>query len=188
MVLFFSGCGIEPEKRMYPLALGAEVSEDEAVLLYGMPDLPQATGQEKTEQSTQVLQVKGADFSEIESRFGRTQEKYLDMGHLQVLILGEKTVNTEGWSRLLAYLEQEPFVGENVYVFAAEDLSGVMTWQGAQGTTVGEYLVGMYENRTGKKLPQTTLRELYHEKYASGALPALPRLRLVDGQLYLESR
>lgn len=187
MVLFLSGCGIEPEKRMYPLALGADVSEEEAVLVYGMPDLPQATGQEKTEQSTQVLQVKGKDFSEIESRFGRTQEKYLDMGHLQVLILGEKTVKTQGWSRLLAYLEQEPFVGENVYVFAAEDLQGVMTWQGAQGTTVGEYLVGMYENRTDRKLPKVTLRQLYHEKYASGALMPLPRLTLLDGQLYLDS-
>ena len=73
-------------------------------------------------------------------------------------------------------------------VYKRQDLQGVMTWQGAQGTTVGEYLVGMYENRTDRKLPQTTLRQLYHEKYASGALPSLPRLTLLDGQLYLDSQ
>ena len=42
------GCvGIEPEKRMYPLAFGIDVSGDDFVISYGMPDLPEATGQGK---------------------------------------------------------------------------------------------------------------------------------------------
>ena len=45
-ILSCTGCaGIEPEKRMYPLAMGVDVSEGEYILTYAMPDLPRATGQ-----------------------------------------------------------------------------------------------------------------------------------------------
>ena len=99
MALFLTGCGIEPEKRDVSAGVGSGCLGGRSGFDVWMPDLPQATGQEKTERSTQVLQVKGKDFCR-ESRFGRTQEKYLDMGHLQALILGEKTVKTQGWSGL----------------------------------------------------------------------------------------
>ncbi len=47
-VFLLGGCAaIEPEKRMYPLALGVDSYGEETELIYGMPDLPQATGQEK---------------------------------------------------------------------------------------------------------------------------------------------
>ncbi len=50
VILALNGCaGIEPEKRMYPLALGVEWSEDGWTLIYGMPELPSAEGQEKEE-------------------------------------------------------------------------------------------------------------------------------------------
>ena len=65
-VVFFSGCAaIEPEKRMYPLALGVNSEESGFSLIYGMPDLPQATGQEKQEElgSETVLSITGSDFT-----------------------------------------------------------------------------------------------------------------------------
>lgn len=183
--LFLGGCGVEPEKRTYPLALGVQVSEAGFSLIYGMPDLPQSTGQEKPDEGAQVLLVQGKDFKEIEERYNRTQEKYLDMGHLQALILGDEVLSGTYWQQLLDYLEQEPFVGENVYVFSTDDVEGTLAWKGAQGNSVGEYLVGMYENRTGGKRKGVTLRQLYYEKYRSQTLPDLPRLTISDGQLYL---
>ena len=46
-----TGCAaVEPEKRMYPLALGAGVSEEGFVLKYAMPDMNVTTGQEKPEE------------------------------------------------------------------------------------------------------------------------------------------
>lgn len=49
-ILSCTGCaGIEPE-RMYPLAMGVDVSEGEYILTYAMPDLPRATGQGKEEE------------------------------------------------------------------------------------------------------------------------------------------
>ena len=84
---FCSGCfnGIYSElyrlcrnrtgKRMYPLAMGVDVSEGEYILTYVMPDLPRATGQGKEEEDgNQTLQVRGKSFEEIKSRYERSQE------------------------------------------------------------------------------------------------------------------
>ncbi len=47
-LFLLTGCGgVEPEKRMYPLALGADITEGKYLLTYGIPDLPKSTGQEK---------------------------------------------------------------------------------------------------------------------------------------------
>lgn len=192
VMLFLSGCaGVEPEKRMYPLALGADTSEGRFVITYGMPDLPQATGQEKPEESGNVsaLTITGMDFGEIEAQYNRSQEKYLDMGHLQVLILGNGILGDGKWLSLLEYLEQEQFVGENVYVFRTENPKEVLEWKNGKGTSIGEYLTGLLENRmSGQQKRGVTLREVYHQRYQSGTMPELPEIRIngTEIEVYLE--
>lgn len=192
VMMFLSGCaGGEPEKRMYPLALGADTSEEGFVITYGMPDLPQATGQEKPEESGNVsaLTIRGMDFGEIEAQYNRSQEKYLDMGHLQVLVLGNRILGDGKWITLLEYLEQEPFVGENVYVFRTENPKEVLEWKNGKGTSIGEYLTGLLENRmSGQQKQGVTLREVYHQRYQSGMMPELPEIRIngTEIEVYLK--
>lgn len=192
VMMFLSGCaGVEPEKRMYPLALGADTSEEGFVITYGMPDLPQATGQEKPEESGNVsaLTIRGMDFGEIEAQYNRSQEKYLDMGHLQVLILGNGILGNGKWITLLEYLEQEPFVGENVYVFRTENPKEVLEWKNGKGTSIGEYLTGLLENRmSGQQKQGVTLREVYHQRCQSGMMPELPEIRIngTEIEVYLK--
>lgn len=192
VMMFLSGCaGVEPEKRMYPLALGADTSEEGFVITYGMPDLPQATGQEKPEEDGNVsaLTIRGMDFGEIEAQYNRSQEKYLDMGHLQVLILGNRILGDGKWITLLEYLEQEPFVGENVYVFRTENPKEVLEWKNGKGTSIGEYLTGLLENRmSGQQKQGVTLREVYHQRYQSGMMPELPEIRIngTEIEVYLK--
>lgn len=192
VMMFLSGCaGVEPEKRMYPLALGADTSEEGFVITYGMPDLPQATGQEKQEEGGNVsaLTIRGMDFGEIEAQYNRSQEKYLDMGHLQVLILGNGILEDGKWITLLEYLEQEPFVGENVYVFRTENPKEVLEWKNGKGTSIGEYLTGLLENRmSGQQKQGVTLREVYHQRYQSGMMPELPEIRIngTEIEVYLK--
>lgn len=213
MVLCFSlilgGCGaVEPEKRMYPLALGVDLTTNaeaadaaaqngEAAaegskaaslfqLTYGMPDLPKATGQDKSgeEEGNTALTISGQSFADIEAEYNRTQEKYLDMGHLQVLILGDGVLKNNLWETVLDYLEEEPYVGENVYVFRTSDAKKALNWQGAGGTSIGEYLQGLLENRTPpQEKDGTTLRELYHARYQSGILPDLPEIVFVNDEI-----
>ena len=109
--LFLGGCGaVEPEKRMYPLALGVNTDGQGFRVIYGMPDLPRATGQEKQEEggSLPVLSIQGADFQEIQKRYDRSQEKYLDISHIQVILLGNALVESGRWQEFLSWLKQEP--------------------------------------------------------------------------------
>lgn len=183
-ILALNGCaGIEPEKRMYPLALGAEWSEDGWTLIYGMPELPSAEGQEKEESQNSVLSIKGNDFDEIEKIYNRSQEKYLDMGHLQVLILKNQLVQSEHWKELLAYLEKEPLIGENVYVFRSEYPEQIMKWN-KNGSSTGEYLLGILENRIPEqKKNGVTLRQVYQQHYENNTLPDIPEIILQDEEI-----
>ena len=172
-----TGCAaVEPEKRIYPLALGAGALEQGFMLKYAMPDMNVTTGQEKPDEDpVSVLTIAGADFNEIEKIYNRSQEKYPDLGHLQVVILDENMLTEENRAAFIHYLKQEEHVGEDVYVFRTQMLSDVFHWQGAQQSSVGEYLQGIQENRTsGQQKKGVTLREVYHQFYKDGTLPWLP--------------
>lgn len=187
MILSLTGTGcaaVEPEKRMYPLALGAGVSEEGFVLKYAMPDMNVTTGQEKPEEDpVSVLTLAGKSFSEIEEIYNRSQEKFLDLGHLQVVILDESMLAEEYRTAFLEYLKQEEHVGEDVYVFRTGMLGEVFRWKGAEESSVGEYLQGIQENRTtGQQKKGVTLREVYHQFYQDGTLPWIPSV-WVDGDL-----
>lgn len=190
-LLFLSGCAaIEPEKRMYPLALGVNTSEEGFSLIYGTPDLPKATGQEKEEEDSEasVLSVAGSDFAQIREKYDQSQEKYLDMSHIQVILMGDRLMESGRWTEFLTYLEQDPFVGENVYVFQTENPSAVLTWDSG-GTSIGEYLTGLLENRLPDQQKKgMTLRQVYHQWYKSGTLPVLPAIFLENEEIrvYLE--
>ena len=174
---------------MYPLALGVEQSENGWKFIYGLPELPSAEGQEKEETGNSALAITGVDFETIEKIYDRSQEKYLDMGHLQVLILKNDLTQSDRWSELLSYLEKEPLIGENVYVFRTENLTELMDWN-KEGTSIGEYLPGLLENRIpDQEKNGTTLRQVYHQWYENGTLPGIPEIhtwRMERIQVYLE--
>lgn len=184
LCLLFSGCAaIEPEKRMYPLAMGIQESNGEFRLSYGMPDLPQATGQEKPEEekSASVLTIMGRDFSEIKTNYNRSQEKYLDIGHLQVILFSDEILQGEKWKEFLSYIKKEPLAGENIYLFRTEDPEKILNWNNG-GTTAGEYLKGLLENRLPEdKKEGVTLRQAYYQWYKDRTLPEFPRI-LLEGE------
>lgn len=189
-LLGLTGCAaIEPEKRMYPLALGVDVSEQGFSMTYGMPDLPQATGQEKPEEngSIPVLSITGKDFQEIGEIYDRSQEKYLDISHIQVILLGNSLMESGKWRELFSYLKEDPFMGENVYLFRTEDPEAVLSWD-SKGSSVGAYLTGLLENRLpGQQKSGVTLRQAYHQWYQNGTLVSLPLIVLEEEgiQVYL---
>lgn len=186
--LSFSGCAssVEPEKRRYPSALGVDEAPEGFMLTYGMPDLSQSTGQGKEEEngSAGVLSVSGADFDQIEDMYNHSQEKFLDMGHLQVLILGDTIIQNGKWREVLDYIKQEPFTGEDLYVFRADNAKAVLSWSGEGNSSVGEYITGLVENRMkDQKISVVTLRDVFYEKYKSGNLPELPFIEITQESL-----
>lgn len=181
-----AGCtGMDPEKRLFALAIGMDRVDDAYVITYGMPKLPQATGQgSPQEDESTLLSFSGKTFGETEEAYNRSQEKYLDLGHLQVLLLGKGIVENQDWDLVLDYLKHRSMVGENVYVFYAEDPEEILGWQGTSGTSVGEYLAGILENRTDSHgTPGVTLRQVYHQYEKDGSLVKLPEVRLEGNSL-----
>lgn len=184
------GCqGVEPENRIYPMAMAAEATDEGYQVILGMPDMQSATGQEKQGEgeSRTVLSLEGKDFAEIRNLYNRTQEKYLDMGHLKALVLGERMIEEKKWGELLTYLKDERFIGEDIYVFQCDDVNVLMENNGSQGISVGEYLTGIYENRPRDRARKgITLREVYHNWYRWGKLPVLPEVKAGSGTMELE--
>ena len=179
-VLMFvcTGCaGIEPEKRMYPLAMGIDIADGEYVITYGMPDLPKATGQGKEEEGgNSALTIRGRNFREIQDYYERSQEKYLDIGHLQILVLGRNLIESGQWQAFLEYLKKEPLAGENIYVFRSDDPERLLSWN-KEGTSIGEYITGIMESRAGEeKKNGVTLRQVYYQWYQDDTLKTPPQI------------
>ena len=77
-------------------------------------------------------------------------------------------------------------MGEDIYVFQAENLSDIFGWQSAGGTSLGEYVTGVMENRTpGQRLEGVTLRILYYQSAQNGILLKLPELAVEEEQLQI---
>lgn len=190
LCLLLGGCaGVEPEKRLYPLAMAVDKGEDgRLAITYAMADLQAATGQEKEEESgyRSLIRLQGNTFGEIAEIYDKSQEKYLDLGHLQVVILSKRMTEPENYPLLLSYLKQETFVGENIYLFVTEDVAAVMNFPGAKSSSIGEYLTGIYENRpSGEAKEGVTLRNIFYTWYRNGQLEELPEIVVQEEELLI---
>ena len=131
--------------------------------------------------------ITGKDFQEIGEIYDRSQEKYLDISHIQVILLGNTLAESGQWQEFFSYLKEEPFMGENVYLFRTEDPEAVLAWDSG-GTSAGAYLTGLLENRLPEQQKEgVTLRQAYHQWYQDGSLVQLPRIILEEKgiQVYL---
>ena len=190
LIFTLIGCsGIEPEKRRYPLAMGVDWADGQFQVYYGMPDLPASTGQDKQEEGgdTSVLSFSGETFEQIQQAYDRSQDEYLDLGHLEALILGPGIREDRHWETLLEYLRKGSLIGEDMYVFEGENVDNLMNLNQSLGTSLGEYLTGIYENRmTVRQDKGVTLKEVYYKWYEERELPNLPTLQEADGKLSVE--
>ena len=82
-----------------------------------------------------------------------------------------------------AYLEKEPLIGENVYVFRSEYPEQIMKWN-KNGSSTGEYLLGILENRIPEQEKNgVTLRQVYQQNYENNTLPDIPEIILQDEEI-----
>ena len=185
LVLICSGCaGIEPEKRMIRLRLALMFQEmissfhTECRIAGG-----DRTGKEEENTDRSVLTLRGRDFDEIQQLYDRSQNRYLDIGHLEVIIMGNEMLESGRWEMFLNYLKAEPLAGEDIYLFRTGDPEAVLKWDSG-GASIGDYLTGLLENRVPAQQKEgVTLRQVYHQWYQGGTLLSLPKITLVDGEL-----
>lgn len=181
-LLFLSGCRIvEPEKRAYPLVLGIDEQDGIYQVYFGMAALSQMTGQEKEgEEDSQggsgkgYLMYTGKTLEEILAAYEKSQELYLDMGHIQAVIFGQNLYRRTGQlTQILDSMEKTSTLGNAAYVYRSEQLEEVMAMNGENIQSLGEFLAGIYENRMDESHP-LILRKVYSTLHNEGAIEEFP--------------
>lgn len=183
MTVVLAGCGgVEPERRAYPSVMGMDWKENQLCVIYGMPNLSKKTGQEKSEEGgvKNTISFRGNTMEDVLQIYQKTQERYLDLGHLQVVILGKGLLKEkEQYEAILQYLEQDPVIGDQAAVFQSRDMQEVMKLNDTE--SLGTYLTGMYENRrNNQRSEMVTLRELYRLWHEKEEVPLLPGVEVKE--------
>lgn len=185
VLLGLSGCGISLEDRVFPLSMGVDYEDGHYRMVYGIPQLSKVTGQNKEETQSgeeQALVYEGLTPGDVQERFNENQENYLDMGHIKTLILGESIMeNREALVEFLGFLEENPAVAGNIYVFAVEDMEEIMSLDGQGADSLGDYLTGILENTLDKKEQEAVvLQDLYEAWHREEEFPKLPEVTVVN--------
>ena len=148
-------------------------------MTYGMPDLPRATGQEKQEEggSLPVLSIQGADFQEIQKRYDRSRRKYLDISHIQVILLGNALVENGRWQEFLSWLKRNR-LWERMFICSVQRTRRQCWPWTARVPPWESFLRDFWRNRLpGQQKEGVTLRQVYHLWYQEGALMHLPVIK-----------
>ena len=196
-MMLLSSCGaVEPEKRLYPLALAFDYAvEEDAVpengkktetaggkwrVWYAPANLAVVTGQGKEEQEEGTdedpasLFFEAETLEEIRQQYDSIGEYDLDTGHVQAIVFSDALLGKKGrMEELLNHLKQDRTLGHNAYLFHAETPELLMKQNGKQMESVGEYLCGIYDNRV-KRYEAVTLAELYYAWENTRRLPWIP--------------
>lgn len=187
MLLVLGGCGgVESERRAFPLIMSVDSKDDVYLVSYGMANLPAQTEQGKSDEETKTGLVKvyeGESLDAITKEYNRGQEYYLDLGHVKTMIFGEAILeNPEMLKKILTDLESNPIVGDDVYVFSAQDPQEIMNLNGAAVESLSEYLVGIYKNRpVSQEKKMVTLKDVYYAWHNEDRIRSMPKV-VLDGE------
>ena len=192
VALNLSACGVALENRSFPLSMGVDYLDGQYQVYYGLPDLSGVTGQSKDGEHQKAGEkadfYQGRTMEDAEKDFQNSQEDYLDTGHLKVLLLGNGLLDhEEAYKNLLHYLEDKPSIAGNIYVFSCAQLGDVMSMDGQQMDSLGDYLTGIVENRPDSQAHrQTDLQDLYNAWHNGEERPGLQKVSAMEDKIMLE--
>lgn len=106
--------------------------------------------------------VEGNSVQEIQREYQDRLDKYLDLGHMKVLILGKQLMKDgEKLQQVLEELERKPLLARNILVLSYdyEEGESCLKLLEEKGVIPGEYISNLYKNNPDKK-STATLGEL----------------------------
>ena len=155
-----------------------------------MVSLAESTEQGKSGQESNgqqgFLLLEGKNREEIMEQYNKTQNLYLDVGHVQALILGENLLKEEAKSKkLLLELQSEKSLGKGAYVYQTQFMEEVFVKNGKDDSSLGQYLTGIYENRI-EQSNHTNLGQVYRQMEQGNIKEYLPTIQMVNEQIYVD--
>ncbi len=188
ILLAAGGCGaVEPEKRDYPLALAWDYEDGNYSVVYGMANLQEVTEQDKGNQDTDLsLKVQGQNLEEIRANYARSQQYYLDLGHVKAIIFSERLLNQpKAYQNLMEDMQKSTEIGKNAYVFMTDSMEDVMKTGAQKEDGLGQYLTGIYDNHEGARQKGVTLEDIYYDWNNEERITQLPQLKVEEGKVIL---
>lgn len=184
---------VEPEKRAYPQVIGIDWQEEEQryTVWMHMASLAEDTGQSKQSAETQPgneLYFTGSDGAQIHAVYEATREQYLDIGHVKAIIFGASLwENRERLREVLTGMEAESSLGNSPCIFITDRLLELSQTAEEQGISLGDFLTGLYENRTDSSAQAPVrLADLYRSYHKNTALPQIPGITVKNQVLMAE--
>lgn len=177
---------LEPELRVYPLAMGFQLSEQGYEVYYDMPDLSTYTGEGKPMDAGQrVWFFTGSDNQSIKNAILRSKKETPDMGHVQVILLGRSLLeHTQKYGEVLESFIRLPDLGSGAYVFVCDNVGSVMEAGSQKTDSLGRYLVDLIDKLPQKK--QVILQDLYNAYYNQQHLPQMEEILLENEEIVLK--
>lgn len=177
---------LEPERRVYPLTMGFDISESGYEVYYDLPELSVYTGESKPmEESERIWHFEGANHEEIAAQITRGKKQTPDMGHVQAIVLSRNLLrNRKKYEAVLTSFVQEPMLGSSAYVFVTDQMEGVMSVGAKQTDSLGTYLVDIMD-KTEEAQP-ILLQDLYNAYYNQNDMPILPVVWVNQGEIFVE--
>lgn len=177
---------LEPERRVYPLAMGFDINEGGYKVYYDLPELSVYTGESKPmEESERIWYFEGADHGEIAAQIARGKKQTPDMGHVQAIILSRDLIQEqEKYETVLTSFVQEPMLGSSAYVFVTDQIEKVMSVGAKQTDSLGTYLVDIMD-KTGETKP-ILLQDLYNAYYNQEEQLTLPVVLVNQDKILVE--
>ena len=170
---FFASHRLEPELRVYPLAMGFHLSDQGYEVYYDLPDLSTYTGEGKPmDNEGRVWHFSGKDAQSIENDILRSKKETPDMGHVQVILFSrELLADTEKYGEVLGSFVNKPVLGSGSYVFVCDDVRLVMEMGAKKTDSLGSYLVDLVDKLPRNK--QVILQDLYNAYFNQEQLPQM---------------
>lgn len=102
--------------------------------------------------------AEGDDVEEIRADYQDELDKYLDLGHVRAIVLGEALcANSQKLREVLLELEQMPMISRNSLVFSHDYTEGesYLKELADEGRVPGEYLCDRYRNTPHREAAET---------------------------------
>ena len=194
-VILLGGCQLkELEEREFPLAVSFDLSNQEEIeAIFTFSDVALVTQLDmsiESEETDQLPKLTGETMDDILQLHYRSSDKYLDLGHVQAIILGKDLIsNQDKFKEILLYLENNEVFARNVLLFIADESTDeVMKVNGITVNSLGEYLGEIYKNNPYLvKKESVTLGDLLNYWHNGEERLTIPIISIADGKPVIAS-
>lgn len=187
-VVSLTGCSdmTEIEDRNFVQSMGIDLSGEELIVYYELPDLKALTGQSSGDSEKLIVKLKGTDFWQIEDQYQLQSNKCLDFSQIKAFVIGKNLAeDSDKLEEFQMYVENRYEIGRNTLIFLSEtDANEIISLSGELAGGIGDYLNRSYRINllnTGKE--EVTVGNMIQGKNNKNTIIRIPVIKASEKTL-----